>query len=60
VEKQMSLRELSDLYTARILESVHGNKVRAARILGINRRTLYRRDESRQSEAARAASKETK
>ncbi len=31
------LRELSELYTDRILELVHGNKVRAARILGINR-----------------------
>jgi len=59
VEKLMSLRELSDQYTARILDIVHGNKVRAARILGINRRTLYRRGESRQSEAARSASKET-
>jgi len=58
VEKQMSLRELSDLYTERILDLVHGNKVRAARILGINRRTLYRRGESRQREAARSATKE--
>jgi two-component system response regulator AtoC len=57
--KPMSLRELSDRYTERILEIVHGNKVRAARILGINRRTLYRRDESRQRDAAREASKET-
>jgi DNA-binding NtrC family response regulator len=57
--QQMSLRELSDLYTERILDLVHGNKVRAARILGINRRTLYRRGESRQREAARDAAKET-
>jgi DNA-binding NtrC family response regulator len=57
--KPMSLRELSDRYTERILDLVHGNKVRAARILGINRRTLYRRDESRQRDAAREASKET-
>ncbi len=60
VEKQMSLRELSDLYTQRVLDLVHGNKVRAARILGINRRTLYRRGETRQREAARNASRETK
>jgi DNA-binding NtrC family response regulator len=59
LEKQMSLRELSDLYTDRILDLVHGNKVRAARILGINRRTLYRRGESRHREAARTATRET-
>jgi len=60
IEKQMSLRELSDLYTDRILDLVHGNKVRAARILGINRRTLYRRGESRHREAGRNAARETK
>jgi len=59
LEKPMSLRELSDLYTDRILDLVHGNKVRAARILGINRRTLYRRGESRHREASRTASRET-
>ena len=59
LEKPISLRELSDLYTARILDLVHGNKVRAARILGINRRTLYRRGESRHREAARASARET-
>ncbi len=59
LEKQMSLRELSDLYTQRILDLVHGNKVRAARILGINRRTLYRRGEIRQREAVRNAATET-
>jgi DNA-binding NtrC family response regulator len=58
IEKQMSLRELSDLYTERILDLVHGNKVRAARILGINRRTLYRRGESRHREAARSVARE--
>jgi DNA-binding NtrC family response regulator len=59
LEKQMSLRELSDLYTERILELVHGNKVRAARILGINRRTLYRRGENRHREAVRNTPRET-
>jgi DNA-binding NtrC family response regulator len=59
VERQLSLRELSDLYTDRILELLHGNKVRAARVLGINRRTLYRRDDARRRKQQRACAKET-
>jgi two-component system response regulator AtoC len=43
VDRQLSLAELEDLYIDQILEHTHGNKVQAARILGINRRTLYRR-----------------
>ncbi len=45
VEGQLTLRELGDLYIDRILEQTGGNKVQAARILGINRRTFYRRGE---------------
>jgi two-component system response regulator PilR (NtrC family)/two-component system response regulator HydG len=45
VEGELTLRELGDLYIDRILEQTGGNKVQAARILGINRRTLYRRGE---------------
>jgi DNA-binding NtrC family response regulator len=41
--EHLTLGELGDRYTARVLESTNGNKARAAKILGINRRTLYRR-----------------
>jgi DNA-binding NtrC family response regulator len=40
-------RQLVDRYTEQVLERCGGNKVKAARILGINRRTLYRRGEAR-------------
>jgi DNA-binding NtrC family response regulator len=43
LEQQLTLRELNERYTSRVLDSTNGNKVRAAKILGINRRTLYRR-----------------
>jgi len=36
------LDELERLYVRRVLESRGGNKAEAARVLGINRRTLYR------------------
>jgi DNA-binding NtrC family response regulator len=43
LQEGLTLAELSDLYTERVLEYTGGNKARAAQILGINRRTLYRR-----------------
>ena len=43
LEQNMTLSELEDRYTVRVLEKTRGNKARAAKILGINRRTLYRR-----------------
>jgi DNA-binding NtrC family response regulator len=45
VDKLMTLRELTDRYIEEVLTLTGGNKVQAARILGINRRTLYRRGE---------------
>jgi DNA-binding NtrC family response regulator len=42
-ETRMSLRELEDRYIDEVLELTGGNKVKAARILGIDRKTLYRR-----------------
>ena len=43
VAGEMTLTELEDRYTAQVLKKTGGNKARAAKILGINRRTLYRR-----------------
>jgi DNA-binding NtrC family response regulator len=38
-----SLAEVEQAYLHRVLEHVEGNKQRAARILGIGRKTLYRK-----------------
>ena len=43
--KQLSLRELEREYVTRILAVTKGNKNKAAKILGVNRRTLYRKEE---------------
>ncbi|MBW2724299.1 MAG: sigma-54-dependent Fis family transcriptional regulator [Deltaproteobacteria bacterium] len=40
---ELTLSELADQYTTQVLARTRGNKARAAKILGINRRTLYRR-----------------
>jgi len=45
-----SLRELDERYTALVLAHTGGNKVRASQILGIDRKTLYRRAERRARE----------
>ena len=47
LERRLTLAELCDLYVDEVLAHTQGNKVHAARILGINRRTLYRRGERR-------------
>ena len=39
------LREVERRYILHVLQQTGGNKERAARILGINRRTLYRQRE---------------
>ncbi|UCE88059.1 MAG: sigma-54-dependent Fis family transcriptional regulator [Deltaproteobacteria bacterium] len=45
VETRLTLQELTDRYIEEVLQLTGGNKMQAARILGINRRTLYRRGE---------------
>jgi two-component system response regulator PilR (NtrC family)/two-component system response regulator HydG len=45
LERRMSVRELTDAYIAAALETAEGRKSEAARLLGMNRRTLYRREE---------------
>jgi DNA-binding NtrC family response regulator len=39
---RLTLEELKHWYVARILDEAGGNKARAAEMLGIDRRTLYR------------------
>lgn len=39
---QLSLAELQKHYVLRVLNNLDGNKTAAARVLGIDRRTLYR------------------
>jgi two-component system response regulator HydG len=43
VEEILSLEELERRYIARALKLLNGNKARAAQLLGVDRRTLYRR-----------------
>ena len=43
LHERWSLRQLEDEYIRVVLELTGGNRNRAARILGIDRRTLYRR-----------------
>lgn len=43
LDRQLALQDLEKEYIGRILEQTGGNKVRAAQILGIDRKTLYRK-----------------
>jgi DNA-binding NtrC family response regulator len=53
--QRITLRELDERYIEQILRLTGGNKVQAARILGIDRKTLYRRAERTERELAAAA-----
>jgi transcriptional regulator of acetoin/glycerol metabolism len=43
VAKTYTLRDLEREYIMRVMESVHGNKTEAAKTLGVDRTTLYRK-----------------
>ena len=45
-EKIPTLEQLEKAYISRVLEATNGNKTYAAKLLGINRRTLYRKLDS--------------
>jgi two-component system response regulator PilR (NtrC family)/two-component system response regulator HydG len=45
LEGELSLKELSEAYIEAALEAAHGRKSVAAKLLDVNRRTLYRREE---------------
>lgn len=42
-EEMLSLAELEERHIRRVLRATEGNKARAARVLGVDRRTLYRK-----------------
>jgi DNA-binding NtrC family response regulator len=54
VDELVSAAELERRYVAHVLEMVKGNKSKAARILGFDRRTLYRKLERTANEAREA------
>ncbi len=43
LSEDVTIKELEKSYIAKILKKTRGHKIRAARILGIDRRTLYRK-----------------
>jgi len=51
----MTLRALEERYIDQILQLTGGNKVQAAKILGIDRKTLYRRAERSEREQVASA-----
>lgn len=52
-EMLITLDELEQRYIERVLATVAGNKTQAAKILGLDRRTLYRKLERREARSAR-------
>jgi len=58
IEQQVPLRELERSYILMVLENVRGNKSRAAEILGLDRKTLYRKLEEFAQDKSPAAGPE--
>jgi len=52
VEQNMTLRELERKYILEVLRRTGGNKSRAAELLGLDRKTLYRRLDEYRAEGA--------
>jgi two-component system response regulator HydG len=52
----VTLAEMEQRYVRKVLAAVNGNKSQAARVLGIDRRSLYRRLESRSDDSSAATS----
>jgi two-component system response regulator HydG len=52
----VTLEEIERRYIARVITLVDGNKSRAAQLLGLDRRTLYRKLERYEQQANAAAS----
>jgi DNA-binding NtrC family response regulator len=46
-ERHLKLRDVEEMYIEEVLRRTNGNKVQAAKILGVDRKTLYRRIERR-------------
>ena len=55
-EDQLTLRELEVQYIDEIMRITGGNKVHAAKILGVDRKTLYRRAERRNRQSSKTQS----
>ena len=55
-EQRLTLRELEVRYIDEIMQITGGNKAHAAKILGVDRKTLYRRAERRNHQNSKAQS----
>jgi DNA-binding NtrC family response regulator len=53
LEQRVTLHQLSEAYIDAALEAANGRKSAAAKLLDVNRRTLYRREERLRRAAAR-------
>jgi DNA-binding NtrC family response regulator len=57
-QRRLTLDEVQELYTEEVLSLTGGNKVQAAKILGVDRKTLYRRAERNARRAEQREAKE--